>query len=46
VKLPDAMSAMAVGEPSDLVERNGKTERHLQIDDQAFSYGAPGAKKL
>jgi hypothetical protein len=33
-------------ERADLLERDGKTERHLQIDDQTFSYGAPGAKKL
>jgi len=27
-------------ERADLVERDGKTERHLQLDDQAFRYGA------
>lgn len=33
-------------ERADLIERDGKAERHLQLDDTTFSYGAPGAKKL
>jgi hypothetical protein len=33
-------------ERADLLERDGKTERHLQLDDQTFSYRVPGAKKL
>lgn len=33
-------------ERADLVERGKETERHLQLDEVAFSYSAPGAPKL
>jgi hypothetical protein len=33
-------------ERADVVERDGTTERHLQLDDVVFSYGAPGGRKL